>query len=181
MKDVINLRTRSRNTYRRQNKSLDVTGEGKDNVKKDDENVEEKKTTNNPELSTKITSKRIEQTKQENGDKVHKETRRKNPKRAENHGIPASMRRNNDGSHTRRNNKRRRTKNSKQNIKEDIENTTKKPNSNINDAKIDSQENTSENASNAKKEQNVEEVTQTTMNDSATTTKIKTLLRKMTL
>jgi hypothetical protein len=160
---------RRRNKNRKQNIK-------EDNEKKNDENVEENNPTNNPELSTARTSKHIEQTKQENGDKVQKEIRRKTPKRAdtdireENPGSPPNIRRNNDGSHTRRKNnrqKKRRNKNRKQNIKEDIENTTKKPNSNIIDAKKNSHENTTENESNAEQEQNVEEETQTRMNDSA--------------
>ena len=127
----------SRDTYRRQNKRLDVKGEPMDNVKKNDENVEENKPTNNPELSTTRSSKSIEQTKQENGDKTLKEIIRKTPKRAETDttvgkpGIPPNMRRNNEGSQKRRNNNGqngRRNKNRKQNIKQKNENTTKNPN-----------------------------------------------------
>jgi hypothetical protein len=141
-------------------------------VKKDDENVEENKPTNNTELSATRTSKRIEQTKQETGDNVLKEMTRKTPKKAdtdievEKPGSSPNMRRNTDSSHTRRNNNgqnRRRNKNRKQNIKEDNENTTKKTNSNIKDATKESQDNPSENISNTKHELNVEEGNQTTM------------------
>jgi len=81
VKDVIRLRSGSRNTPQRQNKSLDVDESAVENVKKTD-NKNGQTNPRNKQVSQPRTSKSIEQNKRDNEDPVLKDI----AKNASNHG-----------------------------------------------------------------------------------------------